>query len=180
MTPRQQSFAAASLWTLMAVTRLAHLGLDVHLPDASLAVFFAAALLMLPARFFLVLCASAFAADLLSLGVSSAARHCFTLGYLGMLGTYGVMWLAGRFAARQRLLSQVPVLAGASVLAFLSSSGSYYLFSGRFADPTLAEFGERVARYLPNYFATTFAYGAVTIAALAILRERNGGRVSAG
>jgi hypothetical protein len=52
----------------------------------------------------------------------------------------------------------------ASAVCQLISSGSYYYFSGHFADPTLAEFGQRLLRYGPLSLQSMAFYIALTAA----------------
>jgi len=54
----------------------------------------------------------------------------------------------------------VAVVAGAAVCE-LFSSGGFYFFSGRFAEPTLVEFGARLAKYFPSYLGSLVFYVAI-------------------
>lgn len=73
-----------------------------------------------------------------------------------LLPAYASLWLAGRWnAARDRFSwATVAPLAVAAMtgatLCELFASGGLYLFSGRFAEPTSAEFGARLAKYFPR------------------------------
>jgi hypothetical protein len=49
------------------------------------------------------------------------------------------------------------VLAGA-MLAELFSSGGFYFFSGRYAEPSLGEFIPRLVKYFPSMLSTMAAY----------------------
>jgi hypothetical protein len=84
-----------------------------------------------------------------------------------LIPAYASLWLAGRwYAARHRFRVATLAPLGISVLAAtvvceLISSGSFYLFSERFAAPTLSEFGVRFAAYFPHsLMAMVFWIGA--------------------
>jgi hypothetical protein len=87
-----------------------------------------------------------------------------------LLPAYGALWLGGQWLARQyrpQLSTLLPLLSSvlvASTVCQLISSGSYYYFSGHFADPTLAEFGQRLLRYGPLSLESMAFYIALTAA----------------
>jgi hypothetical protein len=164
-----------SLALLMAATRLDHFGSRFHLPDASLAVFFLGGILLRSPAAFLLFSLEAFSIDGLafSLGTSTA---CFSPAYAFLLPTYGAMWLAGRYGhtlARSGAVAHAVALCAGTTLAFLCSSGSYYLLSPRYTDHSLAEFLTRSRMYFGPYLLTTAAYavGAFVLARLITGRE---------
>jgi hypothetical protein len=60
----------------------------------------------------------------------------------------------------------------------LLSSGAFFFFSGRFAEPTLAEFGARLVRYFPlalEGVALYLAAAVIVYAAFAALAGRRAG-----
>ncbi len=171
MTPnRSASLAAVALMGLMAATRFHHFGDFRTLPDASLATFFLAGLFIARPAFFLVLLLEAGVIDFLAIRFGGVSGWCVTPAYLFLIPTYGVLWLAGRWCRPWPLDSAAALgrtlaaLAGATVVAFLISNGSFYWLSGRFDDLSLAEYAGRVARYLPPYLGTTLAYGSLVLA----------------
>jgi len=74
-------------------------------------------------------------------------------------------WVARRVAAGHSL---IPSLAGSLLLttfaANLISSGSFYFFSGRFAETSVLEFLPRITQYAPAYVGYAAMYvGAATV-----------------
>jgi len=143
------------LAALMAATRSHHFASALHLPDASWAVFFLAGALLpgwLPLAALLALAATV---DYLAISFGGVSAFCVSPAYVALLPAYGALYAAGRWYARRHratLRSLLPFSGAALVgmtLCELLSSGAFYFFSGRFAAPTLAEFGARLARYFP-------------------------------
>jgi hypothetical protein len=144
-------------------------------PDTSLASFFVAGFyirsrLAMPALFVLGL-----AIDLIVIGVMGGSDFCFTLAYWMLVPAYGVMWLTGRLAARHfgASLAALPVivvmLCAATMASQLLSSGGFYWLSGRFAEPTLAEFLPRIGRYFPGTLVSTLIWAGVAAAGHAVV-----------
>lgn len=169
------------LASLMLVTRFRDLGAIVHLADASLAVFFVGGLLMRRHLAFCGFLALAVAIDLVALGRAGSADSCFTVAYAFLAPTYASLWYAGAWCADRDPMTRGGLFAisGAAVLgvaaAFLLSSGSYYVFSGLFADPTLPAFAARVARWFPGYAWGMLAWSAVLLAAVQAVRVSRAG-----
>ena len=155
---------------VMAATRYHHFGDALHLPDASLAVFFLAGVLALPLAVFPVLLLEAGVIDLLAIGMGGVSDYCVSPAYGFLIPTYAALWFAGRWhgthhEARWRALPSLYTTLFASVgVAFLISNGSFYAFSGRFPEMGLAEYATLVARYYPPYVLGAFGY--VTLAVM--------------
>jgi hypothetical protein len=171
ISSRNQLFIGLGLAALMALTRSHHFAGLHHLPEASWAVFFLAGVYLSRAWAFPALCLGAAAVDYVSIAYGGTSGFCVTPAYAMLVPAYGALWLAGRWYAehhRDAITTLLPlvgsVLVGA-VLAELFSSGGFYLFSGYFAAPSLAEFAARVALYFPAYLGALALY--VGIAALA-------------
>lgn len=191
LSGRNQLVIGIALAALMAATRGQHFATLHSLPGASWAVFFLAAVYLRPAWTFPALFAFVwgldFAPHLLS-GASLAEilnggkAFCLTPAYFFLLPAYGALWLAGRwYAAHHRFAwaTLVPlaaaVLAGAAACE-LFSSGGFYFFSGRFAEPTLIEFGARLAKYFPSYLGSLAFYVGIAAAVHTLLvLARSGG-----
>jgi hypothetical protein len=179
MTPlsaRNQVYVGLALAALMLTTRSHHFASVHHLPDASWAVFFLAGVWLRPAWTFPVLLAGAAATDYVAITVFGVSSFCVTPAYVMLLPAYGALWLAGRwFAGRgHEGWSALAPLAAAVTLsatvAELLSSGGFYFLGGRFADPTLAEFGGRFATYFPHNLLTMALYvGVAGVVYVAIL-----------
>lgn len=157
---------AAPLMAVMALTRFHHFGDAFSLPDASLAVFFLAGLLQ--ARrwwLFIALLAEAAVIDYVAITHFNVSAFCVSPAYFFLVPTYAVMWFAGQFVAKlpHLDLSELPKAIAALFLAttgaFLLSNGSFYLLSGRYTDPSFAQYLERAMQYYPPYLFATLVYG---------------------
>ena len=165
-----QLSVAAFLALLMAATRGHHFASLEYLPSASWAVFFLAGVYLRPVWFFPAFLLEAVLLDYSAITWGGVSSFCVTPAYSLLLPAYGSLWLAGRWFAghyREQLSClwqlAVAVLAGAAICELLSSGG-FYFFSGRFADPQMAEFGARLLKYFPAYLTTITGY--VALAAL--------------
>ena len=159
-----KSFALfALLVLLMATTRSHHFDSLSHLPDASLAAFLLAGL-YLPLAAFPALLVVAGLADYFAINYAGVSDWCVSPAYWFLIPTYAVLWFAGRYYARihqhsLRSLGAFAAIAFAAVsAAFVISSGSFYLFSGRFADMTAMQYAESVAKYYGPYLISAFLY----------------------
>ena len=155
-----------TLITLMAATRDHHFGSALHLPDASLAIFLLAGF-YLPRLALPVLLIGAGLADYYAINYNGVSDWCVSSAYWFLIPTYAVMWYAGKFyAARHsqswRGLALFAATASlATSAAFVISSGSFYLFSGRFAGMTALQYAGSVAKYYLPYLSGTFLYLAI-------------------
>jgi len=179
LSVRQQLLIGVALAALMAVTRGQHLAALGFLPDASWAVFFLAGVYLRPAWVFVGLVGEAFLLDVAAITWGGVSGFCFTPAYMLLLPAHAALWLAGRwYAGRHRqtwstLLPLGGALLGAVVVAEVLSSGGFYLFSGRFADLSLAELGARLVQYFPASLEALALYtglAAVIHAALVLTR----------
>lgn len=183
-TLRSRPLLSTTLLALvMAATRYHHFGDALHLPDASLAVFFLAGMLIPAMLAFPLLMLEAGIVDAMAITVGGVSDYCVSPAYGFLIPTYGALWWAGRwYAARHehRWSTLRPLYAALFVsvsAAFLISSGSFYALSGRFPDMSLAEYATRVARYYPPYALSTFGYvtlAAMSYAMVALLRRTPG------
>ena len=177
LTSRQQLAIGLGLALLMALTRSHHWATLHALPDASWAVFFLAGVYLRPFWVVPALLLEAALVDYLAITVGGVSDFCVSPAYGFLIPTYAVLFLAGRVYARHHRLSwsALPwllgcVLAGAG-LAELFSSGGFYFFSGRFAEPTLAEFIPRLVKYFPAMLTSMALYlGLVALVHVAVAR----------
>ncbi len=152
----QQIIIGILLAALLITTRGHHFASINNLPSASLAVFFLAGLYLRPAWVFPALLALCAGLDFSAITVGGVSSFCVTPAYGFLLPAYGVLWLAGRWFAKRYSFSTsalLPLVGSVTVAASISelfSSGGFYFFGGRFADPTLAVFGERLLKYFPQ------------------------------
>jgi len=173
--PRRTVFLA--LLALLAITRVGHFGSTVSLPDASLAVFMLGGLWLGTARpyawaGFAAYAATAFGIDVYLARHAVEAGWCLTPAYGGLVASYGVMWLAGRWLAQGGHVSPAR-LAGAGLLAvvaaFFVSNLSFWAFSGYFGSMAGSEYAARVLQYLPPYLGSTALYLALAWIAQALV-----------
>lgn len=149
---------------LMAATRSHHFGSSLHLPDASLAIFFAAGFYLPQRKLFPLLLVEAALIDWVAITVGGVSDWCVSPAYVFLIPTYACLWFGGRwYAGRQGFSwSSAVLLALAATLAasaaFLISNGSFYLLSGRFPDLAWTQYAERVAQYYGPYVGSVYAY----------------------
>lgn len=153
-----------TLIALMAATRMHHFGSPLHLPDASLAVFLLAGFFIASPLFFAGLLLEAGALDYVAITHLGVSDYCVTPAYWFLLPTYAVLWYAGRHYARihQYSLRSLGIFAAISFaavsVAFLISNGAFYVFSGNFAEMSMAEYVARVAQYYGPYLTGAVVY----------------------
>ncbi|MFA5982473.1 MAG: hypothetical protein WC782_00490 [Methylococcaceae bacterium] len=161
------NYAVLPLVALMALTRVHHFGSALSLPDASLAVFFLAGLCFKSRAILVGLLIEAGALDYLAIHYFSVSDWCISAAYVFLIPTYAVLWLAGRFAARHlnpTLSSHILALGCmllATLLAFGLSNGSFYLFSGRYANMPVLDYVQRVSHYFGPYVGSAMVYAAL-------------------
>jgi hypothetical protein len=153
---------AAAIAFFMLLTRGSHVLTHVALPDASLALLLIGGLYLRKAVWLVGFVMLATAIDFSAAAIDSLQAYCLTIGYWGMLPTYAAMWLAGVWLGKQSngldalkfsLAAMVSTLA-----AFVISTQTYYLFSGRFPNHGLVETIQYGWNYLPSYLAYTAMY----------------------
>ena len=90
------------------------------------------------------------------------------------------MWFGGRLSAKLHAIhgnkmafytSSIGILALATVSAFLLSSGSFYLFSGRFDTLSVSSFIENSQMYFPSYANSAIAYAISGFAILYVMER---------
>ncbi len=167
---RSQVVIVLMLALLVAATRGHHFASISHLPSATWAVCFLAGVYLRSRWFFVALLLEVVLLDLSASGWGSRDSYCLSSAYALLLPAYGSLWLAGRWYAgqhREQLSTLLPLavslLLGALVCELLSSGG-FYLFSGRFAEPQLGEFAARVVLYFPPTLTTLLGYVAMAAA----------------
>lgn len=160
---------------VMLVTRTHSLSNVMHLPDTSLASFFVLGFFVRRPAFFAGLFLLAFAIDVTVIGWFGQSSFCFTPAYWMLVPAYGTMWLAGCFGAEKfgakaiHLPALTALVAAATLAAELFSSGGFYFLGGRIADPTIAGFVPRLARYFPPTLFATVLWSSVAAAIYVLL-----------
>lgn len=165
----------AMLALVTLVTRTHSLSNLMHLPDTSLASFFVLGFLVRRVAAFAALFLLAFAIDVTVIAWFGQSSFCFTPAYAMLVPAYATMWLAGRLGASKlgerasALPALVALLATATLVSELFSSGGFYFLGGRFADPSLAGFMPRLARYFPPTLYATLLWSGVAAATFVLL-----------
>lgn len=173
--PRSQLMIGAFLILLMAVTRGHHFASIDHLPSASWAVFFLAGIFLKPLWTFPLLILEAFFLDFAAITFGGVSSFCVTPTYIMLVPAYASMWWAGRWYAKrhQEQLSSLLTLCSSLVLGTavcqVVSSGSFYFYSGRYTDPTMAELVNRLVKYSSAHFEAVFFYVGCAVAAYLFL-----------
>ncbi len=197
LSNRTQLMIGAVLVLLLVVTRGQHAATLNNLPGASWAVFFLAAVYLRPVWVLPALLVFVWGVDFFPFLLSGASlveivnggeAFCLTPSYFFLLPAYSALWLGGRWYASQHrfewrtLLPLVVATLAAVVVCQLFSSGGFYFFSGRFVDPTLAEFSGRFVKYFPQSLQSIAFYiglAAVLHTMFTLLRGATGSRRSA-
>ena len=190
LSARQQIAISLVLVLMMLLTRSHHWASIHSLPDASGAIFFllgvyVRALWVVPA-----LIAASVVIDYVAITWGGVSDFCVSPAYWLLIPAYVVLFAGGRFYARGHRLSLlglarlVGVALAVVVVAELLTSGGFYFFSGRFAEPTLAGFVPRFEQYFPRMLGTFALYlgaaAAVHVALAAAFRRDDGPRTLMG
>jgi hypothetical protein len=164
-----------ALWlvlvAVMIATRFKHFGDVLHLPDASMAVFFLGGLWLRRHWTFVAMVLLAVALDWVSIRYAGVSDFCVTLAYSFLPLSYAVLWYAGRWYAPrmdQRAMSWAGafgVALVAAVVSFAISNGSFYWLGGRYAQPHMTEYLARLWQWGPLFVRTTMAYVAAALIA---------------
>ncbi|WP_346926435.1 hypothetical protein [uncultured Arthrobacter sp.] len=181
---RNQLVVGFSLAILVIATRGQHFATLHNLPGASWAVFFLAGAYLRPAWALPALLGLVWFLDFAAFTWGGASGFCLTPAYAFLLPAYASLWIAGRwYATRYRFAwGTLTPLAGAVItgaaVCQLFSSGGFYFFSGRFAEPTLVEFGARLAKYFPSYLGSLVFYVAIAAVVHTLLVVARGSGVA--
>lgn len=160
---------------LILLTRSQHFGTEFSPPDATLAAFFLAGLFAPGALTYFGLLVTAALADQVAFA-NGVSAWCVTAAYGFLVPTYGVMWYAGYTCRNTNFLSVigtsklVGTLLVSSAVAWLISSGSFFLFSGYFTAMPAAEYFGKVMRYIPPYIGWACAYSIAGVAVALLWR----------
>ena len=181
----KQLIIAAAIAFFMALTRGSHVLTSVSLPDASLVLFLLGGMylgtgLKSRAAWFAGFFGLATVIDLGAAAIDPAQGFCITNGYWGLIPSYAAMWLGGLWLANRKDAFQkdafdvVPyalVSMCTTFVAFVISTQTYYLFSGRFPAKGLVESLQHGWEYLPSWMGVSCAYFAIVWAAVMLARR---------
>ena len=184
LTARTRLAIGLGLALLLAGTRLQPFAAALHVSeDASWSVFFLAGALLGGSVPLLGLLALAGLVDYAAITFGGVSAFCVSPAYAALAPAYGALYLAGAVYARVHRTHWTTVvpfaglaLVGAAACELIAG-GAFYFLSGRFADPTAAEFAARCVRYFGHPLQGMALYlGAAAIAygAFALVRRRAG------
>jgi hypothetical protein len=153
---------AAAITFFMLLTRGSHVLTSVALPDASLALLLIGGIYLRKAIWLVLFALLATAIDFGAAAIDSIQAFCLTDGYWGMLPSYAAMWLAGVWLSKQAdstgIFKYALASATSTFAAFVISTQTYYLFSGRFPETGIIESMQHGWEYLPTYMGFTLMY----------------------
>lgn len=162
---------------LMFSTRSQHFGSSLHLPDASLAVFFLAGFYLRGKFVFPLLLAAAVLSDYVAIAYFGVSDFCVSPAYVFLIPAYAAPWAAGvwlRGKACWQWASLLPLAGAWSLgvsLAFLVSDGSFYWLSGRYPASSLSQYVEQAGEYFLPYVSGPLAYLALAAALHGLFRS---------
>ncbi len=173
---------AAAIAFFMLLTRGSHTLTPFSLPDASLVLFLLGGLLLgsdfkTRASWFAAFFALATIIDFGAAALDPAQGFCLTNGYWGLIPAYGAMWLGGLYLSKQDAFAakNIAVFSIVSLfttfVAFVISTQTYYLFSGRFPAQGLVESMKHGWEYLPSWMGFSAMYFTIVWLSVALLRS---------
>lgn len=186
----KQSLILLALMALMLATRYHHFGTVLHLPDASMAIFFVAGFYLAGTVALPLLMLEAGLIDYIAITMAGVSDFCVTPAYSMLVVAYGVLWYGGAFYARKfyrpqrsAVLPAALVALASCLLSFLVSNGSFYWIGGHQADLSLAGAVASFLKYMPSFVSVAMAYiaafGVVHAISVIALGERHAGATKA-
>lgn len=179
---RQSLLIVAALIVIMMVTRGSHVGDAASLPDATLACMLLGGVLLRRGAWFGLMLVVGVAIDAFAVGVAGVSSYCLSPAYWALLPTYATLWLGGLWLARRTdAFAPLPyVLTGcaATTVAFLISTDSFYIFSGKFPQASLWEVVQHGWEYYPAYLGYTMMYLGAAWAVRRVIGIANGERTT--
>jgi hypothetical protein len=169
---------ATAIAFFMLLTRGSHVLTHVSLPDASLALFLLGGLLLKRWGWFAAFFVLAIVIDFGAAALDPAQGFCLTNGYWGLIPSYGAMWLGGLWLGKQQdafatknIATYTAVSMATTFVAFVISTQTYYLFSGRFPAQGLIESMRHGWEYLPSWMGFAAMYFAIVWLTVALWRS---------
>ncbi|MDG2525814.1 hypothetical protein P6166_10665 [Stenotrophomonas sp. HITSZ_GD] len=188
LSPPAARAVLIALLIVMAATRFHHVGSLLHLPDASMALFFLGGFYLRRYVQYALLLGVAVLIDYLAIrqqGMSFFQHYCVTPAYYALLLSYAVLWQAGRWVSARRegglaSLGLVWVVGvAAAAVSFLISNGAFYWFGGRYPDPNWNQYLACAGQWGPLFVRTTATYLAVALALHYVVARRRRTRAAA-
>jgi hypothetical protein len=174
-TLTKQLFIAAGIAFAMLLTRGSHVLTQVSLPDASLVLFLLGGLLLKRWVWFAAFFGLATFIDFGAAAIDPAQGFCLTNGYWGLIPSYAALWFGGLWLSKQANafspLRFAAVSLGATLVAFVVSTQTYYLFSGRFPANGVIESLKHGWEYFPDWMMINAAYFGLVLMVVALVRS---------
>lgn len=159
----------------MLLTRGSHVITQFSLPDASLVLFLLGGLLLKRWSWFVAFFTLAAFIDFGAATIDPAQGFCLTNGYWGLIPSYAALWFGGVWLSKQANafspLRFAAVSLGATFVAFVISTQTYYLFSGRFPANGVIESMQHGWEYLPDWMSVNAAYFGLILMVVALVRS---------
>jgi hypothetical protein len=173
---------AVAIAFFMLLTRGSHTLTPFSLPDASVVLFLLGGMYLgsdvkSRAGWFAAFFALATIIDFGAAALDPTQGFCLTKGYWGLIPSYAAMWLGGLYLSKQDAFSakNIAVFSLVSLfttfVAFVISTQTYYLFSGRFPAQGLLESMQHGWEYLPSWMGFSAMYFAIVWLSVALLRS---------
>ena len=171
---------AAAIAFFMLLTRGSHTLTPFNLPDASLVLFLLGGLYLgtdvkSRADWFTAFFALATMIDFGAAALDPLQGFCLSKGYWGLIPAYGAMWLGGLYLSKQQdafatknLATYSLVGALTTFVAFVVSTQTYYLFSGRFPALGMVQSLKHGWEYLPGWMGFAAMYFAIVWLSVAL------------
>jgi hypothetical protein len=179
----KQIIIAVTLVFFMLLTRGSHVLTNVALPDASLVLFLLGGLYLgtdfkSRTAWFVAFFVLATVIDFGAAALDPVQGFCLTNGYWGLIPSYAAMWLGGLWLGKQQdafATKSISIYAAVSMfttfIAFVISTQTYYLFSGRFPAQGLIESMKHGWEYLPSWMGFAAMYFAIVWLTAALWRS---------
>jgi hypothetical protein len=172
---KKSLFVAACLAFLMLLTRGSHTLTTFSLPDASLVLFLLGGILLKRWGWFAAFFVLGAVIDFGAAALGPAQGFCLTNGYWGLIPSYAGMWLGGLWLGKQHdafaIKPFISISAITSFIAFVISTQTYYLYSGRFPNDGVLHTMQYGWNYLPDWMLVNVAYSALTCLVVALARN---------
>ena len=166
---------AVAIAFAMLLTRGSHVLTLVSLPDASLALFLLGGLMLKRWAWFAAFFVLATFIDFGAAAIDPLQGFCLTNGYWGLIPSYAALWFGGLWLNKQSnpfaALPFALVSLSATFIAFVVSTQTYYLFSGRFPANGVIESMQHGWEYLPNWMGVNAAYFGLVLLIVTLVRS---------
>ncbi len=178
LTFKNQLLIAVAIAFFMLLTRGSHTLTPFNLPDASLVLFLLGGLWLKRTGWFVAFFALATVIDFGAAALDPAQGFCLTNGYWGLIPSYGAMWFGGLYLSKQadafatkNIIAYATVSMLTTFIAFVISTQTYYLFSGRFPASGVIESLQHGWNYLPSWLGFSAMYFVIVWLSVALLRS---------